>query len=329
MLVELATEPREDEICVEIVLKVVLWSNDGRSVLSPEDERKGVSVLNLDDVVVLSTNELLPETEFDPLTEWLAEDSPTDCVDNEWAVLTIFKELGDRWREVIVGSEVKLSVCNRVFVAGANGVDCNMAVEPTLKSWVANVLLFVVAEIEGSIYLDGDVKTELILLEDTSDATVETWESCLVLIATSWVETKLFDSNEAVYERLSEYDKASVEVFDPKIIDLLGISSVAVTKIVNVFFCRYEPCVSEVFEEVFDAIPVKLNEEELLGREILSDEGNPADSELSTELKDETCKLFITVLSCVLLAWIAEVSRGIDECDVELTELEGFSSGLV
>lgn len=151
----------------------------------------------------------------------------------------------------------------------------------------------------------------------------------MVLIATSWVETKLFDSNEAVYERLSEYDKASVEVFDPKIIDLLGISCVAVTKIVNVFVCRCEPCVSEVFEEVFDAIPVKLNEEELLGREILSDEGNPADSELSIELKDETCKLFITVLSCVSLAWIAEVSRGIDECDVELTELEGFSSGLV
>lgn len=49
-------------------------------------------------------------------------------------MLTIFKELGDRRREVIVGSEVKLSVCNRVFVAGANGVDCNMVVEPTLKS---------------------------------------------------------------------------------------------------------------------------------------------------------------------------------------------------
>lgn len=329
MLFELVIELREDEICVEIVFKVVFWSNDGRLVLLLEDERKGDLVLNLDDVVVLFMNELLFEIEFDFFMEWLVEELLMDCVDNEWVVLIIFKEFGDCWREVIVGSEVKLFVCNCVFVIGVNGVDWNMVVEFIFKFWVVNVFLFVVMEIEGLIYLDGDVKIELIFLEDISDVIVEIWESCLVLIVISWVEIKFFDFNEVVYERLLEYDKVLVEVFDFKILDLFGIFCVVVIKIVNVFVCRCELCVFEVFEEVFDVIFVKLNEEELFGREILSDEGNLVDLELLIELKDEMCKLFIIVFSFVLFVWIVEVFRGIDECDVELIEFEGFFSGLV
>ena len=101
----------------------------------------------------------LPENECDSLTEWLAEDSPTDCVDNEWAVLFTFKELSDCRIRVVLGSKVKPPVCSRVFADDENSVDWNIAVEPTLKSWDANVLSFVDPVVEGSIYSGDDVKT--------------------------------------------------------------------------------------------------------------------------------------------------------------------------